>query len=178
VSYVGGRRSPFPYHLVIEDTVAGWRQGFLLGQAKPGTPQLMSSKVQDISNITPTDYSYSGWSPLGEREAVYESLVLGMGEGIQEGDKDRRYSYAQGVDCSVWPWCKGPELTLLTPGSADATVGVVQFFELGAVLYAANGRYVLRRDSDSVWTMVKDFGVGVSVLCTSNWGNSAADGIA
>jgi len=169
VSYIGGRRSPYPYHLVIEDKTATppWRQGFLLGAAKPGQSQLVSSKVQDISNIQPTDYSYSGWSPLTERNAEYEELTFGMGVSLQQNDQakqDRSYLYAEGVDASVWPWCKGPELTLFTPPSHDTAVGATRFFELLGSLYCANGRYVLRRDSDAAWTLVKDFGSGVAVL--------------
>jgi len=167
VSYVAGRRSPYPYHLIIEDKQNGWRQGFMLGVPRPGTPQLVSSKVQDISNITPTDYSYSGWSPLTERNAEYEQLTFGMGESLQQSDEaknDRRYLEAEAVDASVWPWCKGPELTLFTPASHDTVAGAVRFFELGNSLYCANGRYILRRDADATWTNVKDFGAGVSVL--------------
>jgi len=167
VSYVAGRRSPYPYHLIVEDKQNGWRQGFMLGVARPGTPQLVSSKVQDISNITPQDYSYAAWSPLTERIAEYEQLTFGMGESMQQGvdaKTDRRYLEAEGVDASVWPWCKGPELTLFTPATHDATVGVTRFFELGTTLYCANGRYILRRDADATWTMVKDFGAGMAVL--------------
>ena len=164
MSYIGGRRSPFPYHMVIEDKVAGWRQGFMLGQGKPGTPQLISSKVQDISNIQPTDYSYAGWSPLGEREAVYESLVLGLGLGLQQSDHDRRYSYAEAVDLSVWPWCKGPELTLFSPATRDSVAGCREFFELGGSLYVADGRYILKRVSDASWTVAADFGAGEVIL--------------
>jgi len=166
VSYIGGRRSPYPYHLIIEDKANGWRQGFLLGATRPGQPQLVSSKVQDISNIQPTDYSYSGWSPLTERTDEYESLAFGMGQNLQQGNQtkdDRRYLEAEGVDASVWPWCKGPELTLFTPPSHDTTAGAVRFFELLGALYCANGRYILRRDSDAAWTLVKDFGAGVVV---------------
>jgi hypothetical protein len=164
MSYLSARRSPYPYHLIIEDKQAGWRQGFMLGAPKPGTPQLISSKTQDIGNITPTDYSYSGMSPLGERETPYESLVLGMGESLQEADKDRRYLSANGVDLSVWPWCMGPMITNFTPSARDTVNGITQFFELGGVLYAANGRYILQRVSDSSWTSVADFGAGVFAI--------------
>ena len=167
MSYLGGRKSPYPYDLIVEDKQNGWRQGFMLGAPRPGTPQLVSSKVQDISNIQPTDYSYSGWSPLTERNAEYEQLTFGLGESMQQGTDaktDRRYLEAEGVDASVWPWCKGPELTLFTPATHDTAVGVTKFFELGASLYCCNGRYVLRRDADATWTSVKDFGAGVAVL--------------
>jgi hypothetical protein len=155
---LSARRSPFPYHFKIGEV------GLMLGQAKPNAPQLVSSKSQDISQVAPPDFSYGGASPTSDREEPYESLVLGMGHKVQERWQDGQYYAAQGVDLSVWPWCKGPELTLLTPTPSDATAGVRSFFELGASLYAAEGRYILRRDSDATWTQVKDFGAGVAVL--------------
>jgi hypothetical protein len=138
--------------------------GLLMGTPGPNKPMLSSSKVQDISQVQSPDFSYAGLSPLGDRDEPYESLVLGYGLRLQEKWQDSRYLAAEAVDLSVWPWCKGPEITLLTPGTVDATTGVRVFFELGASLYCAQGRYVLRRDSDATWTMVKDFGVGVAVL--------------
>jgi hypothetical protein len=125
---------------------------------------LVSSKSEDISKVAPPDYNYGGTSPTSDREEPYESLVLGMGTKVQEKWQDMHYYAAKGVDLSVWPWCKGPEVNLLTPGSVDATTGVRTFFELGGVLYCAQGRYVLRRASDASWTVAKDFGSGVAVL--------------
>jgi hypothetical protein len=158
VSILSAKRSPYPYSIKIGGV------GLMLGQAKPNSPQLTWSKSQDISQVAPPDFSYGGASPTSDREEPYESLVLGMGLKVQEKWQDTRYYAAQNVDLSVWPWCKGPEMTLLTPASVDATVGVRAFFELGASLYAAEGRYILRRDSDATWTQVADFGAGVAVL--------------
>jgi hypothetical protein len=161
VSILSARRSPFPYHFKIGDV------GLMLGAAKPGAPQLVSSKTQDISQVSPPDFSYGGASPTSDREEPYESLVLGMGLKVQERWQDGRYYAAQGVDLSVWPWCKGPEITLFTPSPNDATAGVRTFFELGSSVYCAQGRYILRRDGDATWTSVKDFGAGVAVLNVS-----------
>jgi hypothetical protein len=152
------KRSPFPYHLKIGDT------GLILGTPGPNKPAVVLSKVQDISQVAPPDFSYGGTSPLNDRDEPYESLVLGMGLRIQEKWQDFRYASAQGVDLSVWPWCKGPEINLVTPATVDATTGVRTFFELGTTLYCAQGRYILRRVSDVSWTVAKDFGAGVSVL--------------
>jgi hypothetical protein len=172
VSYITARRSPYPYHFKIGNV------GLMLGAAQPtargqSTPLLISSKTQDISQVAPPDFSYGGTSPTSDREEPYESLILGMGLKVQEKWQDFKYYSAQGVDCSVWPWCKGPEITAITPGGADASNGVRAFFELGSSLYAANGRYINRRDSDGVWTTVKDFGAGVAVynvaVFTSNF---------
>lgn len=165
MSILSARRSPFPYHFKIGEV------GLMLGAAQStsgrnaaAAPLLISSKTQDISQVAPPDFSYGGASPTSDREEPYESLVLGMGLKVQEKWADIRYYAAQGVDLSVWPWCKGPELTLFTPPSSDATAGVRAFFELGASLYAAAGRYILRRDADATWTQVADFGAGVAVL--------------
>jgi len=163
MSVISARRSPYPYHFKIGNV------GLLLGtptptRGNPAPPMLVSSKSQDISQVQPPDFGYAGTSPISDREEPYESLVLGMGMKVQEKWQDFRYLSAQAVDCSVWPWCKGPEITLLTPSGADAAVGVRTFFELGGVLYSACGRYINRRDNDTTWTMVKDFGAGVAVL--------------
>jgi hypothetical protein len=158
MSIFSARRSPYPYHLRIGST------GLLLGAAGPNKPMLASSKVQDIAQVQPPDFSYAGMSPLGDRDEPYESLVLGMGLHTQEKWQDFRYASAQAVDLSVWPWCKGPEITLVTPSAHDTTAGVRTFFELGASVYCAQGRYILRRDADATWTQVADFGAGVAVL--------------
>ena len=167
MSLYSQRRSPFPFHFKIG------KVGLLLGLAQPNSPMMTSSKLQDVSQVNPPDFSYGGMSPIADRDEPYESLVLGMGMRVQEKWQDFKYSDAQCLDLSVWPWCKGPEITLITPGVSDAAAGVRTFFELLGVLYCAQGRYVLRRDSDAVWTMVKDFGAGVAILnakfFASNW---------
>jgi len=158
MSIYSARRSPFPYTFKI-GTV-----GLLLAPPAPNKPLVTSSKVEDIDKIASPDFGYAGQSPISDRDEPYESLVLGMGLRTQEKWQDFRYAHAIGVDLSVWPWCKGPEITLLTPPSVDATTGVRTFFELGSFLYCAQGRYILRRDSDATWTQVADFGAGVAVL--------------
>jgi len=163
MSIISARRSPYPYHFKIGDV------GLLLGtpaptRANPTPPQLTSSKSTDIAQVAPPDFSYGGVSPASDREEPYESLVLGMGMKIQEKWEDGRYFDAQGVDCSVWPWCKGPELTALTPATHDATAATATFFELGTTLYVAQGRYVLQRASDASWTQVYDAGAGNQIL--------------
>lgn len=158
MSYLSAKRSPYPYHLKIGST------GLMLGTPGPNKAAVVFSKIQDISQVSPPDFSYGGTSPLNDRDEPYESLALGYGLRIQEKWQDSRYAAAYGVDLSVWPWCKGPQINLLTPATVDAAAGVRTFFELQGFLYCAQGRYILRRDSDVTWTMVKDFGAGVVVL--------------
>ena len=66
--------------------------------------------MQDIAQVSPPDFSYAGMSPIADRDEPYESLVLGMGLRMQEKWQDFRYASARGVDLSVWPWCKGPQI--------------------------------------------------------------------
>jgi hypothetical protein len=172
MSILSAKRSPYPYHIKINGV------GLLLGstaaptRGNPSPPQLVSSKTQDIAQVAPPDFSYGGTSPASDREEPYESLVLGMGMKVQEKWQDGRYYAAQGVDCSVWPWCKGPELTLFSPPSRDATAVNAAFFEIGTTLYLAQGRYVNRRDADGTWTQVYDTGgaqILGAVVFTSNF---------
>ena len=164
MSYLSARRSPYPYHFKIGST------GLMLGATSaptagnPSPPMLVSSKSSDIAQVAPPDFSYGGTSPASDREEPYESLVLGMGMKIQEKWQDGRYFDAQGVDLSVWPWCKGPELTLFSPPTRDATAVAATYFELGTTLYCAQGRYVLQRVSDGSWTSVFDAGAGNQIL--------------
>src|SRR5215510_1470324 len=123
----------------------------MLGTARPGAPMLQSSKAQDVSAVQPPDYSYAGSSPISDRDEPYESLVLGLGLKTQQKFNDFKYYSANCVDLSVWPWCKGPEITMLTPPTRDSTTGVRTFFELGGNLYCAQGRYILQRASDASW---------------------------
>lgn len=158
MSILSARKRPFPYHVVIDGV------GLLLGSPGPNKPLLSSSKTQDISQVAPPDFSYGGISPMNERGEPFESLVLGYGQRIQEKWQDFRYSSAQAVDLSVWPWCKGPQINLFTPATVDTTTGVRTFFEIGTTLFCAQGRYVLQRVNDTSWTVAKDFGAGVAVL--------------
>jgi hypothetical protein len=164
VSYIAGTRSPFPYTFKIGSV------GLMLGSAQPTGrggapgPMLVSSKTQDISQVAPPGFEYGGMSPMSDREEPYESLALGMGMRLQEQWQDGHYASAQCVDLSVWPWCKGPEVTLFTPASHDATAIAATYFELGGVLYLAQGRYVNRRDGDGAWTQVLDAGAGAQIV--------------
>lgn len=158
MSVYSARKRPFPYHLVLNGT------GLLIGSEGPNKPMLVSSKTKDIAQVSPPDFSYAGTSPISDREEPYESLVLGYGLRTQLGWQDRRYAAASAVDLSVWPWCKGPQIVQHTPPVRDLDDGVRAFFELNSVLYVAQGQYIMRRDTDTSWPIVKDFGAGVAVL--------------
>ena len=163
MSIYSARKSPYPYHLKIGNV------GLMLGtatatRATPSPAMLTSTKTQDIAQVQPPDFSYAGMSPLGDRDEPYESLVLGYGLRTQETWQDRRYAAANAVDLSVWPWCKGPQLNVHVPPVRATNDGVRAFFELGGALYVAQGRYIMRRDSDTSWPIVKDFGAGIAVV--------------
>ena len=164
MSYLSRRSSPYPFHVKIAGV------GLMLGQAKPNAPLLVSTKTQDISAIQPPDFSYAGISPLGDRAEPYQSLVLGMGLKTQEKWEDMRYFDAIGVDLSVWPWCKGPQVNTVAAGSPASDVAF--FFELGGVLYRAQGTLLYRKAAGAdTWSLAFTFAaavINVSVF-TSNF---------
>lgn len=158
------KRSPYPFHVFI-----GGR-GYMIGSPGPNQPALVSAKAQDISAVSPPDYNYAGLNPLNEREEPYESLVLGMGLKIQENWQDFRYENAMGVDCSVWPWCKGPDVTDTTPATLAGEV--VDFFELAGVLYCAAGTQVYSfTPGTGAWTSAATFAnpITSAYVFTSNF---------
>ena len=171
MSYLSRRSRPFPYSIVVDGV------GLMLGATAvptknaPNPPMLTSTKAQDISAIQPPDYSYAGISPLGDRAQPYESLVLGMGMVVQEKWQDGRYFDAQCVDLSVWPWCKGPQVSTFTCPSVDATTDLRFFFELNGILYLAAGIYLWRRLAGDTWELAHTFPAPVinTVVFTSNF---------
>ncbi|HEY9375600.1 MAG TPA: hypothetical protein VIQ02_00715 [Jiangellaceae bacterium] len=143
------KREPWPFHIKIDG------RGYLIGSQGANQPALVSAKAQDISAVSPPSYEYAGLNPLHEREQPYESLVLGLGMKVQEEWQDFRYAYAMGVDLSVWPSCRGPEI-VATSGTAGQ---VVDFFELGGNLYVAAGSSVYRLTTGTnTWTATATFG--------------------
>lgn len=151
------RRRPHPFDINIGGT------GLLLGKPRDQAA-LVSRKAADLSAVAPTSYEYGALNPLREKTHAYKGLQLGLGLKQQERFEDQRYQSVICMDPSVWPIPKGPDITLFTPGTTDSANGVRKFFELGGSLFAATGRYILKRASDSSWTSVKDFGAGVNVL--------------
>ncbi len=148
------RRAPFPFHCVV----AG--EGLLLGLGE-GQQVLVATKPQDMSSAAPTDYDYSADDPRFGRTQPFDDLSLGYGLATQQAFRDRRYHYALNIDASVsggGPWLKGPSLTTVTPATVDNANGVSHFFELGATLYALDGRYCLARTNDTTWAVANDFG--------------------
>jgi hypothetical protein len=160
------KRSPWPYHVIVNGT------GFMIGSQQPGQPALVSVETQSISQVAPPDYSYAGSNPTNDREDPFQQLTLGMGMSIQEKWDDQRYSSANAVDLSVWPWVMGPEINTYLPGSVDAVHGINKFFELGTTLYAVNGTNVLRKAVGAdTWSVAHTFGAPILDVCvfTSNF---------
>jgi hypothetical protein len=160
VYYRRGRARPRPWPY---DGVVDGLRVMLLAQDEDDT-QMVSAKPPDQSNVVPTDYGEDARSPLWGKNHVTDTLHLGVGQRTapKGGESNGRYRYAIGADCSVAgrPAMPGPDVTTFTPGTLDATQPVNRFFDLGGSLYWLNGRYLLRRDSDSAATAVQDLGVG------------------
>ena len=144
------KREPWPFHIRINNN------GFLIGSPGPGQPALISSKAEDISSVDPPGFEYANLSPLADREEPFESLSMGLGMRTQHKWSDYRYAEAMGLDLSVHPWCKGPEI-LSSTGAANGEI--VDFFELGGILYAAGGTQILSYSpSTNTWSVAATFG--------------------
>ena len=149
--------APWPYTFVLAGV------GVMGGTATRQTWEYRSYKPPDQANVAPTAYGYAADNPVFGAVTVYQTFPLGMGLKTQRkpnAAEDLQYDHALGVDMSAYPWVKGPEVTLFTPATTDATNGVVRFLKVGTDLYAVTGRYALRRVSDSSWTVAQDFGAG------------------
>ena len=159
--YRRGRARPRPYPF---DGVIDGMRVMLLGQDEDDT-RMVSVKPPDQGNVVPTDYGEDARSPLWGKNYTWDTLHLGIGQrtdpkGSSSGNG--RYRYAIGADASVSgrPGMPGPDITTFTPGVLDAANPVNKFFDLGGALYWTNGRYLIRRDTDSAATAVQDLGVG------------------
>lgn len=138
------RRAPYPFDIVLNG------HGYILLAPEKGA-RLIATKPPDQANVSPTDYGYNAQSPTFERVIPYHGFAGGMGLETQEQFLDDRYDYALGVDCSCGIPIKGPFITTYTPSAVDSTVGVTHFYKVGGSLFAANGRYVHKRNSDVDW---------------------------
>ena len=150
---LGRFRSPGRYTFVLNGT------GLMGGTETRYGTDYRSYKPQDQGQVAPSDYGYGADSPFFGAVTSYGPFPLGMGLRAQRKSNaalDLQYDHTLGVDASVYPLVKGPDVTLLTPGTTDAVNGVVKFLKVGAVFYAITGRYALRRDSDTSWPVEED----------------------
>lgn len=132
--------------------------GLMGGTAKQSSQSMVSTKAPDMANVAPTDYSYSSADPRIERVQSYRRFLGGFGLQKQETADDGRYHHCTNALCYADAWSNGPNIETYTPGTTDATNGVIKGFTIGATEYALVGRYVLKRVSDASWTVEKDFG--------------------
>jgi len=157
------KRDPWPFHIKINGT------GHIIGSPGPGQPALISSKAEDISSVDPPDFTYANLSPLADREEPYESLTMGLGLRTQHKWEDYRYAEAMGVDLSVHPWCKGPEIL---DSTGSGTGEVVDFFELGGTLFMAAGTQILSyTPGTNTWAVTHTFAnpIVAAVVFASNF---------
>jgi hypothetical protein len=166
------RPRPWPFSMVLD----GLRV-MLLGQDKQDT-QMVSQKPPDQSNVVPTDFGEDARSPLYGKYTTWDTLHMGFGQKIEPrrgmGLPTGRYRYAVGADCSVSgrPAMPGPDIVTFVPTVRDTANPVNRFCEMDGKLYWANGRYLVRRDTDAATTAVADFGVGQVVRDVICWGTN------
>ena len=161
-------RAPYPYDIVIVDDAATRTGLMLLHDPRYQQAGLAGEHPDPLQAAQPTEFAYSAQNPGVESTAVYDDLVLGFGQRLQQTSHDRRYRFASNADCSIGGQIiLGPRLTTVTPSpTVDATNGISHFFEIGGSLYALNGRYALKRTGDAAadWAVSKDFGAGKAAL--------------
>jgi hypothetical protein len=155
--------SPGPYTFVLNGT------GVMGGTVDRQTTEYTSTKPEDQTSVQPPAYGYGADNPAFGAITKYAAFPLGMGLRAQrstDAGQDLEYDYTLGVDASVYPIVKGPDVTLFTPGTTDATNGVVRFMKIpgGGNYYAITGRYALLRVNDASWTNANDFGAGKIAL--------------
>lgn len=139
------RVAPWPYDAVFVLADAT-RFGVMLYHGRPSDPWLIGEQPDPLQAAAPGEMAYSAQNPVVEGTTAYDDLVLGFGQRIQQTTHDKRYRYASNLDCSIsGQTILGPVLVQGTPSTVDATNGISNFFELGSLLYALNGRYALVR---------------------------------
>lgn len=150
------RPRPWPFDAVLDDL-----RVMLLYQDDQQQDKLVSTKPPDQSNVVPTDYGEDARSPLHGKNYTWDTLHLGVGQRTEprSGQPSGRYRHAINQDNSVAGRVAmpGPDIGTYSPGTKDANP-VNRFFVLGGSLYWLNGRYLMRRDSDSANTAVQDLG--------------------
>src|SRR3990167_1581941 len=112
------------------------------------------------SGVAPTEYGYGAQNPQDAQTHEWGSLIRGIGLTTQETAKDAKVRYTIRGDTSTGVWGKGPKITHFSPPTRDSTNGINHQFEINGSLYYLNGRYCLRRDSDTVVSVANDFGSG------------------
>lgn len=165
------RRSPFPFDCTLAGT------GLMLG-AKDKVGKLAARRPPDLSGVAPTDFGYSALPPYEEKILSIDNLSGGYGLRMQNGAHVQASYYALGTDTSV-PGIvmNGPDVSTVTPSTADSSTGVTRFFEIGSTLFALNGRYCHKRTSDADWnTSRKDFGAGKAATDVAHFFTNAASG--
>jgi hypothetical protein len=163
MNVVGARsfRSPMPYTYKLNGT------GLMGGTKDKQTTEYQAYKPQDQSQVAPTKFGYGGDNPVFGAISAYERMTYGMGLREQrnlDSSEDQQYDHALGVDASVYPWVKGPDVTTFTPATTDSTNDGTGFLKVGTTLYAIVGRYALQRVSDASWTVAQDFGSGKAAV--------------
>lgn len=146
LSYLRGpvHEDPWPFDILLNG------EGFLLGKASEGDTDFLSYRPKDLSQVAPTDYSYSAQNPMFGSTNPYGDLSLGLGLAKQEKFGDRQYYYALNANLShSHAWYKGPEIPIVT---LDLAEPVRWAFTLGGTLFLVSPNSIWRRDSATTYT--------------------------
>lgn len=152
---VSSRRAPWPYDATLGDV------GLMLRPSQDGL--LVSRKMTTLDESSPVPASYATQPVYKERALPFRPL-LGMGQSVQTGPALHRYHYGLNVWRVGNVFGKGPKFTTLAPTDAGEVRDFPEALHGGALTqFILAGRYVKRRDGDTVGaqTTSKDLGVGL-----------------
>ncbi len=165
--------SPYPsgMKLNLDSLSATYDVWYVLGAKDKNSTKLVGTLVPTMPLLYAQagEFDYGALDPQKEGTFAWTRLTGGYGHRYIHGQNDNdHYYWALGMDCSIAGAVqKGPAITVVTPGTVDATNGGTPdgFFEMtGSIgaktLFVLNGRYCQYRVNDSTWTVSKDFGVG------------------
>ena len=149
------RRAPWPAHCQLQGI------DLPLALMSKNGDRLVAVVPPNQPNVTPTAYGEFAKNPAFGAPYPLRDLTRGMGQRHARTGPNGRYWYTLNARVRAGRWIQGPELTSSTPGTRDSTIGITRWFEIGAHIYAVNGRYCLDGSTDGTgWTVSKDFGSG------------------
>jgi len=109
-------KTPYPWHVTLHHPEVGTAR--LLLVADQSGALVTRHRYLGSENVTPTDYNYGSQSPFTRKTALFNRLVMGMGQPVEEALGSQRYDWALGMD---WSCGLG---TLATKWSEPFTLGL------------------------------------------------------
>jgi hypothetical protein len=146
------RQRPFPYDMYLNEVRV------ILEPQADGN--LVSQKTKTLDATAPVDYTYSSANPYKERAFEWQEMFGGFGQGTapSNGERPRRYSWAEKADLSIdGLWMKGPkfethvETINAAAGEVRQLIKALDSGTLTTFAICENGVY--KRVADNNWVV-------------------------